>query len=136
MPTRLYKSGFGTTDTPGDIVCLRADLSTSGSYFTFNNGGVVYQVPTLSSLYITHLIYSVATTTGDFFRLLYGTNAIQNTTTAVAGEVVRTSYFTGDSAAKITAIDIFVPIPGANYPAVFRTGSGGNMQITAFGIVV
>ena len=124
MPTRLYKTGFGTTDTPADIFTMFANPSTASAYYAFYYSGVSFLVPTATSLYITKIQWSGNTTGSLQFRIHFGTTAIVNTTTVIAGDVQRTSNFDLAAINTIYTQETFIPIPALNYPHVVQIGAG------------
>jgi len=135
MATRLYKAGWATTDTPGDIVHLYASVNTSGNYNVFSIGtSGSYQVPASKTLYITDInMYS--SNANIHATLYYGDTAVTNSAAAPTNAIQISTSYASPTANTLTHISCFIAVPAQKYPHI-RSGNSDGLNINVTGIVV
>jgi hypothetical protein len=135
MPVRAFKSGFGSTDTPGEVIALYAETTASAQHSTFRSDSTptYYQVPAGKTFYITRIIHVNDAATGSSV-FGYGDTAVNNDTTAPTNVKQKTKGFKVEVANREQVIDCFIPIPTGKYPYFKSSGNAGGAQV--FGIEV
>lgn len=134
MATRLFRLRFGATDTPGDLVNLRANPSGNSRYMTFlKEDGTAYQVPAGKTLYITASNYH-GVAAGNLWNFGYGDDAVADGVAAPTNaKSVSVSIVVAVANTQYT-LDVYAAIPALKYPYAFS--SIGDNRINMYGIVI
>lgn len=116
-----------------NVVMLKRN-GNGGKYDVLeDHEGNDYQVPDGSTLLIGKIDYCCSTA-GEDFRIIYGDNAVTNSTTAPTNDVKITKNITVQTADREFEIEIFGIVPENKYPHL--KSSANQVRVQVFGFLI
>ena len=142
MATRLFKVGFATTDTPGDIQYLSAHAS-SGNYDSFQHDGSALQVASGQALYIGHIVIRNANGQNDIrIDFSHSTSPVNdggtpsgNTPMGKGGGAGPYAGINQNGGSYLTNYDVLMVVPQNEYFNLFNTDSSAYTTCAALGLM-